>query len=149
MNLFLAWKIFPLLLYDDYILIEELIEAGVEYWFGYYKHMISENVDIITFADDLAFKSGLFIKYDMLKKLYLNKYKRIIELVANAGIPIWFHSDGKIYELLDDFINMGINCINPMEPYSMDYKYLKKKYGKNLTLLGNIDIVFPLLLMGV
>lgn len=135
---------FSILLYDDYSLVEGLIEASVEYWIGYYKYMINEGVDIISFSDDLAFKSGLFIRYDMFKKLYFNKYKKIIELVASAGIPIWFHSDGKIYEILDDFIDVGINCINPMEPYSMDYKFLKKKYGKNLTLMGNIDITFPL-----
>jgi uroporphyrinogen-III decarboxylase len=135
---------FSLLLYDDYSLIEELIESGVEYWTGFTKYMVNEGIDLISFSDDLAFKSGLFVKYDIFKKLYLKRYKRVIEPAANAGLPVWFHSDGKIYEILEDLIKMGVNCINPMEPYSMDYKYLKKNYGKSLTLMGNIDITFPL-----
>jgi len=136
---------FSLLLYDDYSLIEELIEAGVEYWRNFSSYMVNKaGIDIISFSDDLAFKSGLFVKYDVLKKLYLDRYKKVIEPAAISGIPIWFHSDGKIYDILNDLIEMGVNCINPMEPYSMDYRFLKKKYGKNLTLMGNIDITFPL-----
>lgn len=132
---------FSYLLYDDYSLIEELLEAGVAYWTNFTKYFVKEEIDIIGFSDDIAYKSGLLVKYDIFKKLYLDKYKKVIEPVANAGIPIWFHSDGCLYEVIDDLIEMGINCLNPIEPYSMDYKYLKKKYGKNLTLLGNISQV--------
>ncbi|MHB1347608.1 MAG: uroporphyrinogen decarboxylase family protein [Candidatus Humimicrobiaceae bacterium] len=135
---------FSYLLYDDLSLIEELIEEGVNYWTGFSKYLVAQNTDLICFADDVAYKSGLFIQHKMFKKIYLSRYKRILEPVVNAGKPIWFHSDGKIYEILDDLINMGVTCINPMEPYSMDYKYLKQRYGKKLTLMGNIDVGFPL-----
>jgi len=39
---------------------------------------------------------------------------------------------------------MGVNCINPLDPYCIDYRDYKKRYGKRIALCGNIDIEFPL-----
>jgi uroporphyrinogen-III decarboxylase len=136
---------FSLLLYDDYQLIEELMEAGIEYWVNFSKFISREKlVDFIYFADDVAFKSGLFINPEIFKKLWIDKYRRVIEPFKNAAIPVIFHSDGKVYEIIEELIEMGIDCLNPLECYSMDYKLVKKRYGRNLTIMGNIDLVFPL-----
>lgn len=135
---------FSYLIYDDLALIDELLAAGVEYWLGFSKYIANEGIDFIYFADDLAFKSGLFVKPKIFKKLYLEKYATLWEPFANMGIPIIFHSDGNVYEIMDDLINMGIQCFNPIDPYCMNYVELKRRYGKNLTLMGNINLTFPL-----
>jgi hypothetical protein len=135
---------FSLLLRDDFSLIEELMDAGVEYWVSAVKFMLQEGVDLIQFADDFAYKSGLLMNPDKFRKLWVKRYKRIIEPVANSGRPVCFHSDGNIMEMIDDLIEMGVTCINPLEPYSMDIEFVKKRYGKRLSLMGNIDTGFPL-----
>ena len=135
---------FSLLLYDDYPLIEELMDAGIEYWVNVAKFLLEEGIDLIQFADDFAYKSGLLMNPDKFRKLWVGRYKKIIEPVANAGIPVCFHSDGDILEMMDDLIEMGVSCINPIEPYGMDIEVVKKRYGKNLALMGNIEVGFPL-----
>ena len=37
---------------------------------------------------------------------------RIFEPAVNAGIPVMFHSDGKIDDIVEDLINMGLDCLN-------------------------------------
>ena len=135
---------FSYLLYDDPLLIEELLNDGIEYWLGFSKYIANEGVDFIYFADDLAFKSGLFVKPEIFRKLYLEKYCKIMEPFASKGIPIIFHSEGDVSAIMDDLIDMGVQCFNPIDPYSMDYIQLEKRYGKKLTLMGNIDLTFPL-----
>ncbi len=136
---------FSLLLYDDLMLIENLLDAGMEYWINFSKYIIKEGlVDFIFLADDVAFNSGLFIRYDNFKKLYLDRYKKIMEPFAANDIPIVFHSDGNLYEIMNDLIEMGVNCLDPIDPYAMDYKEVKKKYGKNISIMGNINLTFPL-----
>ena len=54
------------------------------------------------------------------------------------------HSDGKIDDIVSDLIDMGVDCLNPLDPYAIDYKEYKKKFGDNLSFCGNIDIEFPL-----
>jgi len=82
----------------------------------------------------------LFLDFKKLKKIYLDKLKKVFEIFTNADIPIIFHSDGNIYEIIEDLLDLGVNCLNPIEPYSMDYRNLKKRFGKDLTIMGNIDI---------
>jgi len=135
---------FSMLLYDDPSLIEEMMDAGVEFWVHTVNFLLEENVDIVTFADDFAYKTGLLMDPDKFRKLWLGRYKKILEPVTNAGKPVCFHSDGNILEMLDDLIDIGVTCINPIEPYGMDIEVVKKRYGKNLALQGNIEVGFPL-----
>ena len=59
--------------------------------------------------------------------------------VAN-GVPILFHSDGNIYEMLPDLLSLGITALNPIEPYGMDILEIKRNFGDHLTLVGNLDV---------
>ena len=43
-------------------------------------------------------------------------------------------------EILDDMTEIGLDVINPIQPLVMDPLYIKKRYGKSLTLFGAIDI---------
>ncbi len=35
---------------------------------------------------------------------------------------------------------MGIDALNPIEPYGMDIRQIKRRFGRNLTLVGNMDV---------
>ncbi len=61
-----------------------------------------------------------------------------------AGKPIMFHSDGNVDELVPMLIEAGVDCLNPLDPYGVDYRELKRTFGDRLCLSGNIDIEFPL-----
>ena len=45
-----------------------------------------------------------------------------------------------IGDLIPDLLEMGIAALNPIEPYGMDIRQVKKHYGRNLTLIGNMDV---------
>ncbi|GAH76391.1 unnamed protein product, partial [marine sediment metagenome] len=89
---------FMLLIYDDLDLIEEILEVSTEYWIKFVKAVIKEGVDFMYLADDIAYKSGLFVRPKVFKPMWLPRVKRILEPVLNAGLPIMFHSDGKLDE---------------------------------------------------
>ena len=130
--------------YEDVSFIEEMLEISTEYWTSFCKAVVNEGVDFIFAADDVAFKTGLFIPPQLFKTLWVSKMARIIEPALEKGIPVIFHSDGRIDDVVEDLIEMGIDCINPLDPYAIDYKEYKKKYGSRITLFGNIDVEFPL-----
>ena len=56
-----------------------------------------------------------------------------------------FHSCGNITDIFDDIImELGVDAINPIEPYSMNIYDIKEKYGDKITISGNIDVAGPL-----
>jgi uroporphyrinogen decarboxylase len=50
------------------------------------------------------------------------------------------HSDGKLTDVLDDLIALGLDALHPIEPKAMDIRQLKRDYGDKLTLFGNVDL---------
>jgi 5-methyltetrahydrofolate--homocysteine methyltransferase len=132
------------MVYEDRDFIEELLEISSNYWTKFVKRAIDEGVDFIWPADDVAFKTGLFLPPKIMKEMWLPHLKRIIEPALEAGKPVMFHSDGKIDDIVPWLIDSGVDCINPMDPYGVDYREYKKKFGDRLCLSGNIDIEYPL-----
>ncbi len=75
---------------------------------------------------------------------FIFKYdKKICDLIHNAGSYVWMHCHGKVARLLDSFIDMGIDIINPLEPPKngdVDLYEITKKYKNRIGLEGNIEI---------
>ena len=132
------------MVYEDRDFIEELLEISTDYWVKFVRRAIKEGVDFIWPADDVAFKTGLFLPPKIMKEMWLPKLQRIIEPALNAGKPVMFHSDGKIDDIVPWLVDIGVDCINPMDPYGIDYRDYKKRFGNIVCLSGNIDVEFPL-----
>ena len=130
--------------YEDYAFIDHMFEVSADYWEKFSKALVKEKIDWVYTADDFGFKSGLFLPPDLLKKLWLPKYKKIMDPIKEADIAIMFHSDGKIDDMVPWIIDYGVDALNPMDPYCVDYREYKKKFGKDIALWGNIDLEFPL-----
>jgi len=102
---------------------------------------------IYFIGDDVAYKGTTMFSPAFLRETFIPMLARTIEPLRNAGISVIFHSDGNVMSILDDMIEAGINGLNPIEPIAgMDIAYLKRRYGKNLVLVGNVDCsqVLPL-----
>ena len=98
-------------------------------------------------GDDMAYKGALMFSPQYLRRTFIPALRRVCEPLNNAEIKVIFHSDGYVMEILDDMIDAGIDGLNPIEPIAgMDIGFLKKRYGKNLILVGNVDCsqVLPL-----
>ncbi len=128
----------------DIKFIEEMLEVSTDYWERYSRAVVAEGIDFFSMGDDIAFRNGLFLQPEVIKRIWLPRIARIIEPAVEAGIPVQFHSDGKVDDIVEGLIEIGVNCLNPMDPYCVDYREYKKKYGRKLALSGNIDIQFPL-----
>jgi uroporphyrinogen decarboxylase len=130
--------------YEDYSFIDYMFDASTEYWVKFSKALVKEKIDWCYTADDFGFKSGLFLPPKILKELWFERYKKIMDPIKDAGIAIMCHSDGKIDEIVPWLIEYGVDALNPMDPYCTDYREYKKRYGSDIALWGNIDIEWPL-----
>jgi hypothetical protein len=136
---------FLLKFHTDRKFVETLLDICTEYYLEISRIAIEEGIDVLFMADDIAFKSGTFVQPDSFKELWLPRAKKMIQLGRDAGIPVMFHSCGNLTDIMDDIImELEVDVLNPIEPYSMDIYDIKARYGEKLTLSGNIDIAGPL-----
>jgi uroporphyrinogen decarboxylase len=135
---------FMIMIYEDLGLVVDMLEVSANHFKKMTESMVDENVDFIGIGDDVAFNKGLFIPPKIMKEIWIPRIARIMEPALNADIPILFHSDGKIDDIVEDLIEIGVSSINPMDPSGIDYRDYKKRFGSRVALSGNIDIEFPL-----
>jgi uroporphyrinogen decarboxylase len=121
-----------------------MLDVSADYYERLVEVAVDEGLDAFYFADDFAWKNGLLIPPKLFKDLWLSRAARIIAPAVNAGVPVFFHSDGKIDDAVEWLIDIGIDGINPMDPYGIDYHDYKHRFGDRITLSGNIDVEYPL-----
>lgn len=131
---------FMLMLYDDRDLIEHILEQYTDYYVRMVERLVIYPLTFLYAGDDIAFKSGTLIAPELMREMWVPRMRRIIAPAVEKGIPILFHSDGNIEALLPDLIDMGVDAINPVEPYGMDIRDIKKHFGRDLALVGNMDV---------
>lgn len=127
-------------LFDDLPLIEEVLEIGAEYYVQIAERIVKKDLTFFYVGDDIAFKSATLVNPKILRDIWVPRMKRVFKPALDRGIPILFHSDGNIQALIPDLIGMGINALNPIEPYGMDIADIKREYGRDIALVGNLDV---------
>ncbi len=95
---------------------------------------------VIQCCEDVAYKTGLMVSPEILRKHFFPRFKQVIVPLKQAGIKVIWHSDGNIMPVLEDAIECGFDGIDPIERTAgMDIGEIRRKYGKKLILVGNVD----------
>ncbi|MDD5698421.1 MAG: uroporphyrinogen decarboxylase family protein [Victivallaceae bacterium] len=97
-------------------------------------------MDGFHFSDDIAYKNGMFFSPDTYRELLLPCHKRLCDFFRSAGLPVMYHTDGKLDEVLPLAIEAGITAIQPIEAKAgNDVRQLKARY-EDIVFAGNIDV---------
>jgi len=90
--------------------------------------------------DDIAHNTGLLVNPKYLRKYLFPWYKKMGDICRDRGLGFIYHSDGDCTEALQDLIDCGFHGYHPIQPNCMDIVEVKRKWGKSLCLLGNINL---------
>ncbi len=103
------------------------------------KAILDTGIDILFVTDDYAGNHGPFLNPKLFKEIEIPNLARVVKEARRKGIPVFKHSDGNLYPILDDIVNTGIFGLHPMEPGAMEIGDVKEEYGNRICLLGNVD----------
>jgi uroporphyrinogen decarboxylase len=122
----------------------ELLNERVEEWsMGLALQLVKAGVDGIWFGEDLGSQSSTLISPEDWRTRFKPRHKRMIDRLKNENqdIIIIMHSDGAVAPLIDDFIEMGVDVYNPVQPNvaGSDPQELKDLYGERISFFGGID----------
>jgi uroporphyrinogen decarboxylase len=97
-------------------------------------------VGAVLNPDDIAFNTGLLVHPKYLRKYLFPWYKKMGTVCREKGIGFIFHSDGDCTEVMDDLIDCGFHAFNPIQPNAMNIVEVKRRWGKKLCLIGNLNL---------
>jgi uroporphyrinogen decarboxylase len=117
---------------------------------GQFQHRVIEKllrfdcVGAIWHADDIAFKTQLLVSPRVLRQHVFPWYTKMNRMAHARGVPVVYHSDGALQEVVEDIIGCAFDGLNPIEPPAMDINAVKQQYGKRISIIGNIDLGYTL-----
>jgi uroporphyrinogen decarboxylase len=73
------------------------------------------------------------------RQLFKPRLARMFAVFRDAGLPVILHSDGDIWAILPDLVEIGLNGLNPVQPEVMEHGRLHREFGKHLSFYGGIS----------
>lgn len=118
--------------------MDRLVNAHIKV-FDRYAETVYKNVDIIQVCDDMGMQNTTWISPDTYRKLIKPYHQRLYQHIKNkTGAPLLLHSCGSVYTFIPDFIEIGVDILNPVQ-YSadkMDLTVLKREFGGDICFWG-------------
>jgi uroporphyrinogen decarboxylase len=66
----------------------------------------------LHFADDWGSQTGLLVSPKLWRSFFKPVYGAMFAKVKEAGLDVWFHSDGNILAIIPDLIGLGVDVLN-------------------------------------
>ena len=100
--------------------------------------MPAADVDVLELGDDVGTQRGMMFDPGLWRSLLRGRLARVVAAAkaVKPDILLFYHSDGQVYDIIPDLIDLGIDILNPVQPECMDVDFLKKEYGQSLSFWG-------------
>lgn len=110
---------------------------------GNFLSEVGDNIDIIKIGDDLGTQESLMISPKMYREVLKPIHADLIAFIKErTHAKVLFHTDGDVQPLIGDFIEIGVDILNPIQTSAgkmSDLTGLKKQFGKEIVFCGGID----------
>jgi uroporphyrinogen decarboxylase len=132
----------------DYMRDEELVFTLARVTTDFCKaalEMASDaGADVIALEGDLAFNTNTLMSPDQYRRFIKPYHAEIVEFCHGRGMKIIKHTDGNLWPILDDLLEVGFDGIHPIQPQCMDISEVKSHLTGRSAVVGNIDCSFLL-----
>ena len=130
----------------DMLTEKDFMHAYLDHLMGWIEatgsRLVELGVDIIWIGDDFGMQDRMLVAPELFREFFKPRYAKLFAewKRINPNVKIAFHSDGCIYPIIGDLIEIGLDILNPVQPSSMDPAKVKKDFGDRLTLWGTVDV---------
>jgi hypothetical protein len=125
----LAWG--PAELYRLRDMVHDFFLRELEMW-------TRTGVDAISFMDDWGTQKALLISPKLWREFYKPLYKDYCDRIHAAGKYVFFHSDGYIFDIYPDLIEVGVDAVNS-QLFCMDIEEIARRHKGRVTFWGEIS----------
>jgi len=102
-------------------------------------------IDMLCLGEDLGTQIGPMISIDLFREVFRQRIQKFIELARRFDVLTMIHCCGSSSWAFDDFIEMGIDVVDTLQPEAKDMapEFLKARYGDRLSFHGAISTAGP------
>lgn len=136
----LGFECFCMALTEEPELVTELFRRVAAIQIAVLKRVVRQpGLIAVWYGDDLAFAESLLVSPEVYRKHLFPQMEELASIAHGAGKPFMYHTDGRLWDVIPDLISLGVDALHPIETKAMDINEVKRRHGKHLALIGNID----------
>lgn len=125
---------------------QELLNKNNQLCMQLMSHFLDECgdlIDMIKIGDDLGTQESLMISPRMYRRMLKPLHAEMIAMIKQkTKAKVFFHTDGDVFDLIEDFIEIGVDVLNPIQTSAgkmSDLEGLKQRYNKRIVFCGAVD----------
>lgn len=127
------------------VLVDALLDRISTFQTAYIENVLAAGqgkIDILLLFDDLGTQVGPIMSPKMWRRFLKTPLQKLIDIGKKHGCKILLHSCGSVRAFIPDFIEMGVDVLNPIQVQAagMDPAQLKRDFGKDISFHGSLDI---------
>lgn len=135
---------FFLQLFDEPDLIKGVLDGLTEYYTQVGLNAVRMGVDMIRVGDDVGAQQAMMLSPKQWRELAKPRFESMFNAFRkeNDELFIKLHSCGDYSPILPDEIELGVDLSGLMQPTGglKDQVAIKQKYGKDIALIGGLDV---------
>jgi len=108
-------------------------------FYGKFLDVVGPYADMVIVSDDLGTQEGPLISPKLYREMIKPRHKELNTFIkSKANVKLFHHSCGAVREFIDDFIDVGVDVLNPVQVSAkdMDTKQLKQDFGEKMVFWG-------------
>ena len=120
--------------------VRKAAEVYVNRSIAYINAFMDAGADAIMTTDDYADNRGIMMGAERFRDFILPGIIKQVAATHEKGGYFIKHTDGRVWESLDDLVDAGIDGWHGIQPsIGMDFRPLKEKYGKKVCFFGGVN----------
>ncbi len=120
--------------------VREFVDMLAEHEAAVIKNIAGCGIDGWFFGDDWGTQDRTFISPESFRALFKPAYKKVADAAHEAGMSVFLHSCGYIYDFIEDLIDAGINVFQFDQPDAYPTEILAEKFGNRVSFHSPVDI---------
>ena len=117
----------------------EVLRRIMDFQLGIARHYLALGVEMVFLGDDLGTQQGPLLGPRIVNRFLRPEYQRLFDLYRAAGVWIGFHSCGNLASVVDMFMELGVNLLNPVQATANDLDWLRGKTQGHMALQGGVS----------
>ncbi len=132
-------------LYENEDIARAIFRRIADFYCDYLRRTLEAadgHIDIVFTGDDFGTQQNTFMPVAMWRSMLREGFERFIAIGHEFGCKVAHHTCGSIASLIPDFIECGLDILNPLQPNvtGMDYAKIKAEFGRDIAFHGSISI---------
>jgi uroporphyrinogen decarboxylase len=127
------------LILTEPLFVKELLHRIMDFDLAIARHYVKAGIEAASLGDDLGTQLGPLLGPRIVNEFLVPEYRRLFDFYRERRVLITFHSCGNIESVVETFMDLGVNVLNPVQATANDLDKVRRETMGKMALQGAVS----------